>query len=127
MIAIKIRITVKFHNIGFGEFFLNFRSKKNLDNFAGKAFFLGQVSIFDNLLRDGAATLCDDATVFNQGQSGTGSGNPVHPRVAFKTAIFLCYVGILDVKTDLADRNIFIVTSIDQTDQLSVFAVYLGV
>ena len=127
VVAVKVGVAVEFHNVCLGIFFFYLRGKKNFYDFSGKAPFLSQVCIFNDLLGNGGAALGDLPTVFYQSQSRTEGSDPVYSCVAFKTPILLGNVGILQVHADILNGDIFIVTGIDQANELIVFVIDLCV
>ena len=127
LVAVKVGVAVKFHNVGLGEFFLQLRSQHNLHDFSSKSLLLGQICILDNLLGDGASALGNGAAVLDQCKAGTEGGDPVYTGVAFKAPVLLGNVSILQVHTDMVDVHILVVAGIDQTDLVSVLIIYDGI
>lgn len=106
-------------------FFSILRSKKNFYDFSGKALFLSQVCIFDNLLGNGGSALGDFSPVFYQGKSGPERSDPVYACVAFKTPVLLGNVGVLQVHADILNGDILIMAGINQANELIVFIIDL--
>ena len=127
MVAVEIGVAVKFHDICFGILFLNLRRQQDFHDFAGEALFLGQIGVLYHLLCDGASALGDLAAVFDEGETCTEGSNPVNTGVGFEASVFLGNISILQIHADLADGDIFVMSGIDQADQLIVFIVYFCV
>ena len=127
MVAVEIGVAVKFHDICLGILFLNLRRQQDLHDLAGKALFLGQVRVLYHLLGDGASALGDLTAVFDEGKTGAEGRDPVDTGVRFKTPVLLGNISILQIHADLADRDIFVMSGIDQPDELVVFIVYFRV
>ena len=127
MVAVEIGVAVKFHDICLGILFLNLRRKKDFHDLTGEALLLGQVGVLYHLLGNGASSLGDLAAVFDKGKTGTEGSNPVNTGVGFEASVFLGNISILQIHADLADGDIFVMSGIDQADQLIVFIVYFCV
>ena len=127
LMAVKVGVAVKLHNIGLGVGLLDLRGKKDLHHLSGKGFFLGQVSVLDDLLGNGASPLGDGSPVFDKGKTRAGGGDPVNTVVDLKTAVLLGYVGILKIQADLGDVRVFIMACVDDADAFAVFIKYFRV
>ena len=109
------------------EYFFNLRRQQDFHDFTGEALFLGQVGILYHLLGDGAAALGDLAAVFDEGKTRTEGGDPVNAGVGFETPVLLGDVSILQIHADLVNGDIFVMSGIDQANQLVVLIVYFCV
>ena len=113
LMAVKIGIAVKFHNIGLGIHLFHFRSQQNLHHLPGKGLFSGEISVFNDLLGDRASALSNGAPVFDEGKACPDRGDPVHSGVSLKAPVLLSNVSILEVQADIRDIRIFVVAGVD--------------
>ena len=123
MVTVEVRVAVKLHDVCLGVFLFDLRCEKNLHDLSCETALLCQVGIFHNLLGDCASALPDFALILYKGEACTKSCDPVHSGVALKSPVLLCDVGVLDVHADLADRDILVVSCVDQTNLAAILVV----
>ena len=127
LVAVKIGIAVKLHNVSFGVFFLDFRGKKDLHDLPCKGTFLGEICIFDHLLGNSAAALGHMAAVFDKSQTGPEGGDPVYAAVTLETTVLLGNVAVLQVHAYLTYIYILIMTCVNKSDLLSGLVIDNGI
>ena len=127
LVAIKIGIAVKLHNVRFGVLFFNLRGQQDFHNLTGEGLFLGQVCILNDLLGDGAPSLGDLSPVLHKSQSGAEGGNPVNARMALKAPVLLSNICVLNVHADAGNAHILVVSGIDKSYLAAVPVVNRGV